>query len=320
MSGFSVVVTSPDLAPEAAELLAQAGCTVHSTDPYPSADASAALVATTQADAVLARQGRITAAVMDASPRLRIVARHGVGVDEVDLQAASARGVMVTNAPGSNSRAVAEHALMLLLALVKDLRPLQARIAEGGWRAPGAMVGDAAGLRLGLIGCGAVGREVAKLAQAFDMRVAAYDPVWPPGGIPGVERADSPLALAAVSDVLSIHCPLTPESQGMIGAAVMQAMPRGGFVVNTARGGIVDEAALGTLLDSGHVRGAALDVFAEEPPPRGHKLREHPRVLATPHLAGVTPGSLVRMGTMAAECIVARLTGGVVPPERIVVA
>jgi D-3-phosphoglycerate dehydrogenase len=316
---FNVIITAPQLAAEAVALLERAGCALHYLPPYPSGAAVAELATRVQADAILARQGPITAQAIAASPRLRIIARHGVGVDEVDLAAAADRGVMVTNAPGSNTSAVAEHTLALILGLLKGLKPLGAAIAGGGWRGAGAETRDAAGLRLGLIGCGAIGREVARLAGAFGMKVAGFDPALPESGVPGIARAESLLSLAAQSDVLSVHCPLTPATRGLIGAAVLAAMPPGGFVVNTARGGIVDEAALADVLDRGHLAGAALDVFAAEPPPPDHPLRGHPRVLVTPHVAGVTPGAMVAMGVAAAECIALALAGGAVPPERIVV-
>jgi D-3-phosphoglycerate dehydrogenase len=287
--------------------------------PYPSGAAVAELATRVQADAILARQGQVDAEAIAASPRLRIVARHGVGVDEVDIAAAASRGVMVTNTPGANADAVAEHTLALILALVKDIRPLGAAIAAGGWRDPARPGRDVAGLRLGLVGCGAIGLAVARLAGAFGMTVASSDPALPQGGLPGIARVADLRALAAGSDVLSVHCPLTPATRGLVGAAVLAGMPRGGWVVNTARGGIVDEAALLATLDAGQIAGAALDVFEVVPPPAGHPLRDHPRVLATPHVAGSTPGALVNMGVAAAECIALRLTGGAVPPARIVV-
>ncbi len=320
MSGrFNVIMTSPRLAAEAVTILDAAGCTVHYMPSYPSGTAVAALAARVRADAILARQGQVDAAAIAASPRLRIVARHGVGVDEVDVAAAAAHGVMVTNTPGANATAVAEHTLALILALVKELRPLGAAIAAGAWRDPARGGRDVAGLRLGLVGCGAIGRAVARLAAAFGMSVASNDPALPAGGLPGIARLPDLATLAAGSDVLSVHCPLTPATRGLVGAAVLAGMPRGGWVVNTARGGIVDEAALLAALDAGQIGGAALDVFDQEPPPPHHPLRDHPRLLATPHVAGTTPGALVNMGVAAAECIALRLTGAAVPPERIVV-
>ena len=316
----AVVMTAPRLAPEAAALLHAAGLQLHCMEPYPSAAAVAALAGHVDAKAIISRQGPVTAAAMEAAPNLRIVARHGVGVDDVDLAEARRRGILVTRAPGSNTAATAEHALALILALVKRLPQQAAAIAAGGWRGPGGAFGDGggdlAGLRLGLVGLGAVSRRVADLAQAFGMRITAYSPSTPDQ--PGIARAPGMAALLAGTDVLSLHCPLRPETYRLIAAPELAMLPQGAFLVNTARGGLVDEAALLAALESGHLAGAALDVFEAEPPPADHPLRRHPRLIATAHTAGVTPGSFVRMGVMAAECVVAALTGQPVPAERIV--
>jgi len=318
MARFNVIMTAPRLAPRAVDLLESAGCAIHFTGPYPSGIVLGALAARLQADAILSRQGQVNETAIAGSPRLRIVARHGVGVDEVDLAAAAARGVIVTNAPGSNTRAVAEHTLAVLLALAKRIKPFGEQVAAGAWRGATASGRDIAGLRLGLVGWGGIARAVAALARPFGIEVSVYAR-RPPDPAAGVQRAESLLALAGWSDVLSVHCPLTAQTRGCVDAAVLAAMKPGGFVINTARGGIVDEAALLAALGSGHIEGAALDVFAAEPPPEGYRLLAHPNVLATPHVAGVTPDSLTSMGVMAAECIAAALTGGAIPPERIVV-
>ncbi len=318
MNVSNVVMTAPALAAEAVALLEASGATIHYLPPYPDAEAVAALVGAVQADAILCRQGRVTGAVMDASARLRIIARHGVGVDEVDVEAARARGLIVTRATGSNTRAVAEHTLAMILTLAKDLAPLTAVVAAGGWRAATMRVRDIEGLRLGLVGFGAIGQDVARLAHAFGMRVAVHTRTRPASLPEGVRRADSLAELAADSDVLSLHCPLTPQTRHLIDAAVLAAMPPGGYVVNTARGGLIDEAALLAALESGHLAGAALDGFEAEPPPASYALREHPRLIVTPHVAGVTDRSLVAMGVMAAECIAAVLAGRRPPVDRIV--
>jgi D-3-phosphoglycerate dehydrogenase len=307
MAAFNVVMTSPRLAQPAVTLLEGAGCTIHYMEPYPSAAEVAALTGAVQADAIISRQGPVNGAAMDASPRLRVIARHGVGVEDVDLAAAASRGIPVTRAPGSNSRAVAEHTLAMILALVKDLQPLTARIAAGHWRGATTSVRDVAGLRLGLVGFGDIGRLVAEMAAVFGMDVAHAG-----------RSAESLAALLARSDVLSLHCPYTPQTRHMIGATELAAMPAGSFIVNTARGGLIDEAALLAALESGHIAGAALDVFEGEPPPPSYPLRSHPRVIATPHVSGATAGSLVTMGVMAAECVVAVLTGAPVPAGRLV--
>ncbi len=309
-------MTAPSLASPAVRMLESAGCRIHYMPPYPSAAQVAQTVASVRADAILCRQGRIDGAVMDASPRLRIVARHGVGVDEVDIAAAHARNLLVTRAPGSNTAAVAEHTLAMLLALLKNVGPLGATVAAGGWRGT-LHVRDAAGLRLGLLGFGAIGQAVAHIATAFGMAVTAFDP-GSDAAMAEVQRVGSLAELLAGADVLSIHCPLSPQTRHMIDDAALAALPAGALVINTARGGIIDESALARALDSGQVSGAALDVFEHEPPPAEHPLRRDPRVIVTPHVAGVTPRALEGMGVMAAECIVAALTGQVVPPERIV--
>lgn len=311
-----VIMTAPRLAPQAVALLEAAGATLHYMAPFPSAPEVAALAASAQPDAILSRQGPVTAAVMDAAPGLRIIARHGVGVDDVDIAEAQRRGIVVTRAPGSNTQAVAEHTLALLLALTKDLPLLSAQVAAGAWRGAGTKVRDVAGLRLGLVGCGAIGQAVSRLAAAFGISVAAYDSAE--SDSPDVARLPTLQALLARSDVLSLHLPLLPATRHLIGTAELAALPPGAIVLNTARGGLIDEAALHDAIEAGHLAGAGLDVFEDEPPPKDHPLRRHPRVICTPHVAGVTDGSLVNMGVMAAECIVAVLRGDPVPSDRLV--
>jgi D-3-phosphoglycerate dehydrogenase len=313
---MNVIMTAPRLATEAVAVIEAAGGRLHYMRPYPSAGELAALAAELNPVAILSRQGPVDAAVMDAAPGLRVVARHGVGVEDVDLAAAAARGIIVARAPGSNTRAVAEHTLALILALAKDLRPLSAHVGGGGWRLATTKVRDVAGLRLGLVGCGAIGRAVAGLATAFGMRVAGFDP----GGAeaPGIVRVERLADLWPQSDVLSLHLPFMPSTRHIVDAAAIAALPAGAIVINTARGGLIDEAALLAALDSGQVAGAGLDVFETEPPAADDRLRGHSRVIATPHVAGVTDGSLVTMGVMAAECIAAVLRGQAVPAGRLV--
>ena len=315
---FNVIMTAPQLADPAVALLEQAGCAIHYMQTYPSAAQVAELSGQVQADGILSRQGPVMAEAMDASSRLRVIARHGVGVDDVDLAAAAARGILVTRATGSNTTAVAEHTMALILALVKDLKSYTALIAGGAWRESTTTVRDIAGMRLGLLGFGLIGQAVAALAQPFGMDVIAYGPSVPDVAFKSVRRATGLPELFAQADVLSLHCPYTAQTRHIVDAAALAAMPRGSFVINSARGGIIDEAALAAALDSGQIAGAALDVFEEEPPPPGYRLRSHPGVIVTPHVAGVSRGSLVNMGVLAAECIAAALTGGVVPPDRIV--
>ena len=313
---MNVIMTSPRLAPEAVAVIEAAGGQLHYMAPYPTAADVAALAARVDPVAILSRQGPVDGRVMDAAPRLRIIARHGVGYEDVDVAEAVRRGILVARAPGSNTRAVSEHTMALILALAKDLGPLSASVGAGGWRGAGTKVRDIDGLRLGLLGCGAIGRSVARLAGAFGMAVAGYDPGV--GAVPGVMMLGGIEALLRRSDVVSLHVPYMASTRHVLDGPALALLPPGAYVVNTARGGLIDEAALLAALQSGHVAGAGLDVFEIEPPAPGDPLRSHPRVIATPHVAGVTDGSLVTMGVMAAECIAAVLTGAPVPAERLV--
>lgn len=305
MSAPTVIMAAPMLVPQAMARLVDAGLSVHA---LPAGASLAEMCAALQPDAILAGQNRIDAAVLTASRRLRIVARHGAGVDNVDLMAAAASGVVVTRAPDANARATAEHALSLILALAKCIGPLSAIVAAGGWRADTPTTRDLVGLRLGLVGFGPIGRTVATLASALGMDVAQHHAT---GGMP----LD---VLLARSDVLSLHCPLLPATRHILDAAALACLPRGALVVNTSRGGLIDEKALLAALDCGQVAGAGLDVFEREPPDADDPLRRHPRVIATPHMAGSTAGAMVAVGLMAAECIVAALTGGTVRRECVV--
>jgi D-3-phosphoglycerate dehydrogenase len=315
---MTVLVNSPHLAAEGIAVLEAAGCDVHFLESFPPPDRVAEAAARLGAAAIIARQGRITATVMDAVPGLRIIARHGAGTDEVDLEAARARGLLVTRTPGANARAVAELAVAMVLLLVKDIPALQRHVAAGEWRGGAMRVRDVAGLRLGLIGMGPIGQETARLATAFGMTVSAFSQQADEMAFQHAHRVTSLEALLAESDVLSLHTALTEASRAMLNARTLALLPTGALIVNTARGGLIDEPALLAALESGQIAGAALDVTAIEPPAADHPFRRHPLVVLTPHIAGVTEGSMAQMAVDAAECVVAALTGGIVPPERIV--
>ncbi|HTI01136.1 MAG TPA: NAD(P)-dependent oxidoreductase, partial [Acidisoma sp.] len=253
-----VLVSSPDIAAEGVAILEAAGLDIHTMEAFPSPQRLAEEAARLQVDAIIARQGRIDGLVMDASPRLRIIARHGAGTDEVDLDAARARNLLVTRTPGANAVAVAEHTLALVLALFKDIPALGKRVAEGGWRTGQMRVRDLAGARIGLYGMGPIGQETARLAHLLGMRVSAFSRRTAPEVYRHATRAPSLDALLAESEVLSLHTALTPETHHVIGARALATLPAGAFLVNTARGGLIDEAALIAALDSGHIAGAGL--------------------------------------------------------------
>jgi D-3-phosphoglycerate dehydrogenase len=246
----------------------------------PSAEQLAVAVgAIARADAV------VDAEFFDRAPRLRVVARTGVGVDLVDLEAASARGVTVVVTPGSGTRAVAEGVLALALHLVKRLGPLTDLVRDGRWAERGQVpVGDLDGATIGIVGYGRIGRRVGELAAAFGMRVLAHDPVSPP---PTDLDCPDLGALAAASDVLTLHAPLTPQTHHLVDEAFLAGVRPGAVLVNCGRGGLLDLDAVLAALEAGRLAGVGLDVFDPEPP-RHHPLFDHPDVVLTPHLMGLT--------------------------------
>lgn len=240
--------------------------------------------------------------VIQRADRLRVISRYGVGVDKVDLQAAAERGIAVTTTPGGNSNGVVELTIALLLALARSLPQLASAARAGVWLRPQGW--EVAGKTLGLVGLGAIGREVARRALGLDMRVIAYDPFS--GGVPGVENVTLAAALAA--DVVSLHCPLTPETANLINDETLAQMRDGAYLINTARGGLVDETALYDALKRGKLAGAAADVFKNDPP-RDSPLLTLDNFIATPHIGATTRESVLRTALMAAQNLVAVLKG-----------
>ena len=238
------------------------------------------------ADALVTRRVDVTTDLLRGAPRLRLVQQVGIGTDRIDLAGARAAGVPVANTPGAVSVAVIEHTFLLVLARLRALADQVACIRRGGWSGPEVWEGDEiAGCTVGILGYGSIGRGLATRALAFDARVlvATRTPIADP--LPGIECVDLP-ALLRRSDVLVVAASLTPQTRGLIGRAELALMKPSALLVNVARGAIIDEAALVEALDGGRLSGAALDAFTVEPLPAGPALRNHPRVLATPHTAG----------------------------------
>ncbi|WP_052402598.1 hydroxyacid dehydrogenase [Muricoccus aerilatus] len=307
----NVLVSAAKLAPEAVTMLEEAGYAVRCTSGYPDEEELLSGIRTYRPVAILHRQGIINGTVMDAAaPGLRVVARHGAGIDGIDISAARARGLTVTRAAGANSRSVAEHAMALMLTMLKDLPSVVNGMREGLWEKTSRMTRDIDGMTLGIVGHGAIGSKVARLADAFGMRVLAYDPLLPPGPLAGpAERVETLPELLRRSEVLSLHCPLEAETRDMIGREELAMLPKGAILVHTARGGIVNQDALLAALDSGGLSWAGVDVFAKEPLEADSPFRTHPRVVPTPHLAANTPRGASGMACGAAESIIAVLAG-----------
>lgn len=265
------------------------------------------------ASALLVRTAPIGADVIDAAPGLEVIARHGVGVDNIDVAAATRRGIPVAYTPEANAVSVAEHAILLMAAVARRLLAYDAAARRGDWalRDRYAAV-ELDGKTLGVVGVGRIGRLVARKAKgAFGMRVLGHDPLLPPEAIAeaGLEPVGALEDLLPVVDVLSLHVPLTRETRGLVGAAALARMRPSAVLLNTSRGGVVDEAALCEALAGGRLAGAGLDVFEEEPVPAGHPLLRLPNVVVTPHSAALTAECVVRMATGAAQAIADVLRG-----------
>jgi D-3-phosphoglycerate dehydrogenase / 2-oxoglutarate reductase len=281
MTGRRVLVTEP-VHEDALTLLRAEG--------YDIIGADAALK---PADVLLVRTRKITAAEV---VQFAMISKHGVGVDNIAMDAAAAAGVTVMNTPGANASAVAEQALMLMLALARNLDGQRAGAAA-------ATVRGLEGRRLLIIGFGATGKRVAELAKAFGMAVTIFSRDLKEARNLGYPVAPDFEKALAQADVISLHCPLTPETQNILGATAFGLVPKGALVVNCARGGLIDEAALISGLESGHLGGAGLDVSVVEPLPQDAALRAAPRVILTPHAATLSDGAFRRMGMMAAQNI-----------------
>jgi (S)-sulfolactate dehydrogenase len=257
---------------------------------------------------IVRNRTKVDAALLDLGRNLKVVGRLGVGLDNIDVAHAKGKGIAVEAAIGSNASSVAEYVVAMSLTLLRGTAyTITPALVGGGWPREVAGKGrEVAGLKLGLVGYGSIGQVVAKLGRAVGMHVVAYDDFVPPAhpAWTGVERLSFE-QLLATSDVLSLHCPLTPETKGLIGAAQLARMQKGAILINSARGGIVDETALAAALKSGHLGGAALDTFEPEPitAANGAVFAGLANVILTPHIAGVTAQSNVRASTMTAASV-----------------
>ncbi len=260
------------------------------------------------AQAILARLATVTARVIAGAPRLRIISRHGVGVDAVDLDAATRRGIVVTTTGAANAAAVAEYTFAMLLALARRIPAADASMRTGQWLRGPLIGGELDGRTLGVMGIGAIGLRVARQGLGFGMRVLAHDPNVDAPPIPGIEMV--PLAkLLAEADILTLHMRLDRGTHGLIDAAALAAMKRTSILVNTARGELIDEVALINALQAGRIAGAALDTYIDEPLGANSPLRSMTNVILSPHVAGQTREALARVGVAAADAIIEELAG-----------
>ena len=256
---------------------------------------------------LLVRIGYVRRGLIEALPRLRVITLHGVGVDQVDVAAARERGIVVTNVPGANAQAVAELTIALMLAVYRRICVADRKVRAGDWAGARTVGEELQGKTLGIVGLGNIGRRVARLGRAFGMEVLAYAPR------PAQAEEDARLVdldtLLRSADVVSLHAPQTAETTGLIDAGKLALMKPTAILVNTARGLLVDEAALVDALRRGRLAGAGLDVHAQEPPDPGNPLLTMDRVVLTPHVASSTRGALARIALRAGEDMARVLRG-----------
>lgn len=259
-------------------------------------------------DGYIAGLDEINAEVLQAAVRLRVVSRYGVGVDRVDLDEATRLGIVVTNTPGANTASVSELAIALMLSLARRIPQANQAARQGKWpRWPGIGLRDKT---IGLIGFGAIGRAVAARLRAFECRLLVSDP-----NITAAEAHGYAVELTGLdellreADIVSLHLPALPETRGMVNENFLQRMKPGALLVNTARGELIDEAALQQALENGWLAGAALDCFSQEPPDPSHPLLKLPQVILTPHIGAQTDEAVNQMGWMAVEACLAALNG-----------
>jgi len=304
------VLISDSVDQAAVELLRQAdGFTVTAPGGMSRAETLAAITA---ADALIIRSATTAdAELLAAAPNLKVIARAGVGVDNVDLAAATRQGIVVMNTPDGNTIATAEHAFGLMLALARHIPDSEISMRSGKWDRKTFMGVELRGKTLGIIGFGRIGRAVAKRALAFEMIVITSDPYIPADVAEdfGVELVDLD-TLYARSDFITLHSVITDETRNMINAVSLAKMKRGVRIINAARGALIDERALAEAIKSGHVAGAALDVYSAEPPPTDHPLVGLPGVVHTPHLAASTTDAQINVAIEAARLVLDALQKG----------
>jgi len=289
------IVTGADLAPQALALLGDhevvfAGKT-------PTEDDIVALCKQHDPVAIIVRYSKVGAAAMDAAPSLKVISKHGSGTDTIDKVAARARGIAVVAAVGANAAAVAEQALALLLACAKSVVTLNERMHTGHWDKATHKSVELEGRTVGVIGLGAIGLRFARMADAMGMRVLGFDPYAK--NLPGYVESTDLATIWREADAVSLHCPLTADNARLVDAQTLASCKRGVLIVNTARGGLIDETALLDAVRSGQVAGAGLDSFAVEPMTVPHPFQGEARITLSPHIGGVTADAYVKMGVAA---------------------
>ncbi|NUU68958.1 hydroxyacid dehydrogenase [Enterobacteriaceae bacterium BIT-l23] len=298
---YKFLMTAPTLGAAGRQVLADAGCEVdYLTEANNPAEVEQRM-ATHAYDAVISRTVTLSEQAIAACPSLKIICKHGVGVTNIDVAAASARGIPVLTTPATNAQSVAELTIGLMLSAARQLPFFQQEIAAGRWTRT-SLGSELQGKTLGLVGFGEIGRRVAGIAGAIGMSVRFFDPAVAPGTpTGGAHQCASLDELLPLSHVLSLHCPVSDATRQMLRADTLAQLPERAIVINTSRGELIDEPALVQALQQGHLAGAGLDTFAQEPLPESHPFRQLSNIVMTPHIGGTTPEALDAVARSAAQ-------------------
>ena len=307
-SQFNVVITGP-IAEEGMKLLAHI-CSIDCTKPYLASSVLAQKLRDERADGLIVRMGKITEEVIRGSPNMKVITKHGIGVDNIDVGAATELKIPVLNTPFANYESVAEHVLGLMLALARDIPGLDSRVRQGHWDKAHYRGVELYHKTLGLIGFGRIGRRIRELVAPLHMKVLVYDPYLQSNQIPPeVKRAEKLEELLTCADIVSLHCPLTQETKNLIDKNELKMMKKTAWLINTARGEVVNEEALIDALKKGEIAAAGIDTFSKEPPDDIKALWSAGKTVLSPHIAGTTEESFRRMGIESAKNILTILQG-----------
>ena len=307
---YRIFLTGSGIAERAKNFLRDKGCVIETGSPADTPAALARKLSAFNPDALIVRQGKISGEVQDAAPCLKVICKHGVGIDNIDVAVATKRGIPVMFTPGASTNVVAEHTLALLLALLRRIPQEDRQLRSGMFDKSRYSGSELRGKTLGLIGYGRIARRVVELVAPFDVEILVYHPSVTdevlPRRVSKLKNADEVLRR---SDIVSLHCPLTAGTHALINEQAIMRMKQGALLINTARGQLVHEEALVKALRSGRLGGAALDVFVTEPLPANHPLLALNQVVLSAHVGGSSDGSLTQMGMQAASNVLAVLLG-----------
>ncbi|PVA07523.1 hydroxyacid dehydrogenase [Thalassorhabdomicrobium marinisediminis] len=315
-----ILVSGPDIATSAVHLAEEAGYELIYTPAYADAATLVELVRRHDPVGIVSRAGTLGALPIAAGRSLQVISKHGAGVDNIDVQAATRSGVQVIRATGSNAVSVAEHAVTLAMVAVKRLRSLDITLRQGKWEKMGFVGRELAGMRVGLVGAGAIAQSAAQLFRGLGLSVAAYDP-FADASVFKASKMDKFADLESMlqkSDIISLHCPLTPDTRNLLNDRTIAMLPRGSYIINTARGGLVDELALLKAIDDGQIAGAGLDVFETEPLENDHPLFAASELIVTPHIGASTAEAMERVGKDAVQGIIDLVEERAIAADRIV--